>query len=86
MNTTKVVTGFEPSVVASCRLPLITVYKNPKDFPTKFVARLWDMGQPTEFAIIKDTLKEIHESIPEPFYRLGRMVQDDPVIIETWVG
>lgn len=28
------------------RMPLITVYNSPTDYPGKFVARLWDIDKP----------------------------------------
>jgi hypothetical protein len=66
-------------------IPIIVVYKNPSDYPDKYVARLWDSDKPTEFVIIKDTLAEVRALIPAGFIRLAPSVGDDPVIVETWI-
>ena len=31
----------------SCRIPILTVCNSPKDFPGRFVIRLFDVEQPT---------------------------------------
>lgn len=66
-------------------IPIIVVYKNPSDYPGKYVARLWTLDKPTEFAIIKDTLAEVRAAIPAGFTMLAPSVGDDPVIVETWI-
>lgn len=66
-------------------MPMITVYKNPSDFPGKFVARLFRLDKPTIIAVVKDTLPEIRMTIPRNMVRLPRHKADDPVILETWI-
>lgn len=67
-------------------LPIITVYQNPQDFPDKFVARLFDVDQPTPYTVVKDSLKEVRQAIPQHvFYKIPPMESDDPSIIEVWV-
>lgn len=68
------------------KVPIIVIYKNPKDYQDKFVARLWDINnKPTKFVVIKDTLDEIRNAIPKRLKRIPRIVNDDPVIIETYL-
>lgn len=60
-------------------------FKNPKDFPDKFVVRLFDGQQPTRLVAVKDTLEEARATIPKIFYKVPRSEKDDPVIVETWL-
>lgn len=72
-------------------MPVFVVYEHPKDFPGKYVVRLWQIDrennitEPTSYCVVKDTLKEIREALPCNLYRFGRDSSDDPVIIETWI-
>lgn len=67
------------------RIPLICVYCNPKDYPSKYVARLWDCNIPTQIMATADTLEGIRAKIPDTMVRLERDQRDDPVIVETWI-
>jgi len=69
------------------RVPIVVVYKNPLDYPDKYVARLWDIpSKPTRYVVIKDSLQDIRASIPEGMQRLGRNSMEDPIIVETYIG
>lgn len=67
------------------KLPMITVYKHPEDYPEQYVARVWDVNKPTHIIALADTLEELREAIPEGMYNLGRRPQDDPCIVEVWI-
>lgn len=67
------------------RLPIITVYKNTKDYPNKFVARIFDVDEATLLVVVKDSLEEIRDIIPARFTHMPRFDGDDPVIVETWI-
>ncbi len=67
------------------KLPMITVYKHPKDYPEQYVARVWDANRPTNLIALADTLDELREAIPQGMYNLGRQPQDDPCIVEVWI-
>lgn len=62
-----------------------TIFHNPKDFPGKFVVRLFDGKTPTRLLTVKDTLEEARKTIPPMFFRVDRSQNDDPVIVETWL-
>ena len=68
--------------------PMIVVYKNPKDSPEAYVARVWEAARnlPTNTLIKRETLKEIRRDIREAGFttRIARQQGDDPVIVETW--
>jgi hypothetical protein len=36
------------------RIPLICIYDHPKDYPDKFIARLWDCDIPTNIMATAD--------------------------------
>ena len=36
-------------------IPVITVYRSPKEYPGKYVARLFDLDRPTRFVFVADT-------------------------------
>lgn len=69
--------------------PIFTVYFNPKDFPGKYVVRLFDADKPLRLITISDTLEKAQATIPQGpplgFHRVNRSPTDDPVIVETWL-
>lgn len=68
------------------KVPIIAVYKNPTDYPDKYVARLWDIGKKaTYYIVVRDSLDEIRSEIPLNFQRIPPHINDDPVLIETWL-
>ncbi|EAR66213.1 hypothetical protein B14911_10777 [Bacillus sp. NRRL B-14911] len=76
---------FEPFMFLSCKFPFIVIYKNPSDYPGKYVARLFDLTQPTKYFIARDSHQEIKLVIPSYMNKLERNQFNDPVIIETWI-
>lgn len=70
-------------------LPLITIYEKPYDFPTVFVARVWDGKGPkaTNTLITRDSLQEIREDIEAAGFtiKFPRAEDDDRHIVETWM-
>ena len=66
-------------------LPVFTVFYNPKDFPGKYVARLFDGKAPLRLLAVKETLEEIRAAIPPDYVRFERSAEDDPVIVEVWM-
>lgn len=69
-----------------CRVfPIFTVYKNPKDFPDKYVVRLFDGQRPQRLMTVSDTLEEARRTIPPMYLRTPRSATDDPIIVESWI-
>lgn len=67
-------------------LILWTIYDHPKDFPNTFVARAWNMDQPTDQLIIAPSLEELREiMVSWGLSCLTRNPEDDPCIVETWI-
>jgi hypothetical protein len=71
------------------KLPMIVIYKNPKDYPNNHVARLWIAGGsspiPTLNIVLADSLEEVRKSVLPGMVRFERDISDDPVVVETWL-
>lgn len=67
------------------QLPIWVIYKNPLDYPNKFVARKWLTDIPTQTLHTADTLEEIRKQIPTGLVNINRQPSDDPTIVEVWI-
>jgi hypothetical protein len=68
-----------------------TVYRNPRDYPGRFVVRRWRVRaggaletERTTWAV-EHTLEAARATIPPNLYRMERHPDDDPVIVEVWL-
>lgn len=65
------------------------IYKNPQDYPNKFVVRVWIIGSGTVQAgpmiCAVDTIEEARESLPDGVDPMPVFDNDDPVIVEVWM-
>jgi hypothetical protein len=84
-NRESVVVNTFCGIFFDLRCPVIVIYQSPSDFPGKYVARLWDLNKPTKLAVVRDTLDEIRQAIPDRFTRLAPSPKDDLVIEEIWI-
>ena len=72
-------------------LRMITIYHHAKDYPQfNFVARQWfivagKVWTTPELFAKGDTLREVRKSIPPWMVCMAPAVEDDPVIVETWI-
>ena len=71
-------------------LRMWTVYRHPKDYPSKYVARLFEVDsdgpRPTGSIVIAETLERLREEMMQMgLVMLTRSPGDDPVIVETWL-
>jgi hypothetical protein len=68
--------------------PMIGVYYNPKDYPKKYVARVFDIrpGEvyATRYIMICDSLEELRSVMPDGFSRMNKSLNDDPELVEVW--
>jgi hypothetical protein len=77
-----------------------TIYKHPADFPGKFVVREWlvtasratgILAQATRAAMpclecsVADTLEAARRFIPAGAVNMGRLMETDPCIVESWL-
>jgi hypothetical protein len=68
-------------------LDMWVVYRYPRDYPDKFVARRWvgDEARADEF-VLADKLGDLQAQLIEAGrIRLERMPGDDAVIVEVWL-
>lgn len=82
------VDSFECVDLRDIKLPIVAIYKSPKDYPGETVARLYDIDQPTNVILIKNDLEEIRKDITlhlSVFVRFDRGAGDDPCLVEVWV-
>jgi hypothetical protein len=73
---------------ARAALPMWTVYRQPRDYPENYVARLFvTIPSPvaTHVAIVADTLEELRKALPAGLLRLERQPADEPQIVEVWI-
>ena len=66
-------------------MPIITIYKNPSDYPNLYVARLFDLEKSTKIITTADNLITIRQKIPKHLERIRRDNEDDPIIIESYI-
>ena len=71
-------------------MPIITIYKNTtKDYPGKYVARLFDIKPGeilyTRYIMLSDNLEKIRSEIPPNMIMMLPQKNDDPVVLETWL-
>lgn len=68
---------------------LWTIYSRPADYPTvPYVVRAWQITAdgPVDAGVLglADSIEQARGYLPEGATRLGRMDEDDPVIVESW--
>ena len=72
------------------RLTFYVVFRNPRDYPNKFVVRRQHVRaghveiEATPLAVV-DTVREAHEALPDGLVYIPPSPNDDPVIVEIWV-
>lgn len=83
----KIVDSVRKIDFGDCTMPMITVYSNPKDYPGKVVARVYDVDKPTNAVIVKDSLKELEEDLLaySNMIPIGRTPEDDKTVIGVWI-
>lgn len=61
--------------------PVIYVYRSSKEYPGCYVARLFDVGKPTNIILVRESLQELQQDIKE---------HTDMTFMEnhcrTWIG
>lgn len=80
-----IVESFNDVDCSDLTIPMVVVYCCPIDFPGKYVARLFDMDNPTNCVIVSDNYQEIVKGIPSHMYKIKRDPNDEPQILETWL-
>jgi hypothetical protein len=71
-------------------LTIWVIYKNPRDFPGKWVLRAQDAipggeVRPHADCMVCETLEQARECVPPGLVMLTRDPNDNPAIHETWI-
>jgi hypothetical protein len=62
------------------------VYDHPHDLPYWWVARLWELDQPTDQRMLAADLEFLRYRLrAHGLVCLDRWPEDDPKIVETWI-
>ena len=72
-------------ILSIYKMPIITIFRRPKDYPDSFVARIFDLENPTKYIIIAEMFADIRSY--RPFYMgiFPRNDWDDYTIVESWI-
>ena len=83
----KILNSIAEADLSGLRMPIVTMYRSPKDYPGKCVARIWDGDRPTETVVIKDTVGEIDEDMHRhtSMFWIPPTADDDPAIMGAWI-
>lgn len=73
--------------LSGMKMPVISVYEHPEDFPEKCVARIFELDQPTDVVVVKKTVKEINKDIRKHtnMVQLARTENDVASLVCMWV-
>lgn len=73
--------------LSGLEMPMIVVYDHPTDYPDNYVARVFEVGNPTNAVIVKDDVDEIQQDIREntDMMFFPRESEDKPCIVGVWM-
>lgn len=78
--------AFEDSYIRDGEtMKTIAIYNKPDDYPSGYIARLYNGIEPTDKAVTAETLKEIREKIPNGYTQIPRYEKDVLSLVETWI-
>lgn len=67
-------------------MTVYTIYRNPSDFPGKFVARKFeDLVPDNRPTVVENILEEARAKLPKGLFWTNRADNDDPSIVEVWI-
>lgn len=66
-------------------IKLIAICNNPDDFPTGYIARLFNGTEPTGKTVTGETLEAVRGKIPEGYTMLPRSGKDVGSLVELWI-
>lgn len=86
-GVSKNVISFRNVDFSGLKIPMIVVYERPRDFPDKYIARVFNCEIPTDVIIVRDSLQEIRDDITAAGFMvcLERSQEDVLSVVETWM-
>ncbi|MCA1061260.1 hypothetical protein LCL96_20275 [Rossellomorea aquimaris] len=84
-NPDRLISSFDEVELNNYKLPIICIYCSPKDYQGMYVARLFEVNQPTHTILMRPTLEAVRSEIPDRFSRVPKAQGEDSSIVETWI-
>ena len=67
------------------KLAIWTIYDHPLDYSSGFIARKFELDQPTSETVTGTTLQGVREQLPLGLTRIARDNMDHPSVVESWL-
>lgn len=80
-----ILNNFDNVDFTQIKVPIITVYDHPADYPKMLVARIWDMNKPTNVIVMNENINILRALIPKNMTMFQPAQKDDPCIKEIWL-
>ncbi|WP_201714147.1 hypothetical protein [Rossellomorea arthrocnemi] len=84
-NPDRLISSFDEVSFSDYKMPIICIYSSPRDYQGMFVARLFDLNQPTHTILMRPSLETIRNEIPGRFSLVPKAKGEDSTIVETWI-
>jgi len=84
-NPDRLISSFDEITLSDYKMPIICIYESPEDYQGMFVARLFDVNQPTNNILMRPTLEAVRMEIPDWFSLVPKSQGEDSNIVETWI-
>lgn len=85
----KVVPSLTMVDLSDMAAPMVVIYENPADFPSKCIARVWEAASnsPTNTIIVRDTVQECRDDVMAAGFLVcvKRNESDAKCIVESWM-
>lgn len=85
----KVVPSLTMVDLSDMAAPMVVIYENPADFPSKCIARVWEaaLNSPTNTIIVRDTVQECRDDLMAAGFLVcvKRNENDAKCIVESWM-
>ena len=81
--------SFKQADITEMKVAIITIYNKPADYPNSVVARLFNLNQPTDLLIVKDSIEDARADILNTYgadaIYFGRQKEDEEHIVEFYL-
>lgn len=69
------------------KMPIITIYEKPIDYPDGYIARVFELEKPTNTLIHKSSLEECRADIKAAGFKIcvPRSENDVLSVVESWI-
>lgn len=69
------------------KMPIITIYEKPLDYPSSYIARVFELEKPTNTLICKNSLEECRADIKAAGFKIcvPRSENDVLSVVESWI-